>query len=35
MLAGYDDGDVTVTVGDTAMRFARDEVALCRLRIDF
>lgn len=35
VLAGYDDGDVTVTVGDTAMRFARDEVALCRLRIDF
>lgn len=35
VLAGYDNGDVTVTVGDTAMTFGKDEVALCRLRIEF
>ena len=35
MLAGYENGDVTITVGDTAMTFAKDEVALCRLRIEF
>ena len=35
VLAGYENGDVTVTVGDTAMTFAKDEVALCRLRIEF
>ncbi|MDE7218409.1 MAG: ribosome maturation factor RimP [Oscillospiraceae bacterium] len=34
-LAGYDNGDVTITVGDTRMTFARDEIALCRLRIEF
>lgn len=35
VLAGYENGDVTITVGDAAMTFARDEVALCRLRIEF
>ena len=35
VLAGYENGDVTITVGDTAMTFAKDEVALCRLRIEF
>ena len=35
VLAGYENGDVTITVGDTAMTFARDEIALCRLRIEF
>ena len=35
VLAGYENGDVTITVGGTAMTFARDEVALCRLRIEF
>ena len=34
-LAGYDNGDVTVTVGNAAMTFGKDEVALCRLRIEF
>ncbi len=35
VLAGYDGGDITITVGDTALTFAGDEVALCRLRIEF
>ena len=35
VLTGYENGDVTITVGGTAMTFARDEVALCRLRIEF
>ena len=35
VLTGYENGDVTITVGDTAMTFATDEVALCRLRIEF
>ena len=35
VLAGYENGDVTITVGDTAMTFDKDEVALCRLRIEF
>lgn len=34
-LAGYQDGDVTVTVGKETMTFAKAEVALCRLRIEF
>ena len=34
-LAGYDNGDVTITVGDAAMTVGKDEVALCRLRIEF
>lgn len=35
VLAGYEGGDVTITVGDTAMTFAKNDVALCRLRIEF
>ena len=34
-LAGYENGDVTITVGDDAMTFTKDEVALCRLRVEF
>ena len=34
-LAGYQDGDVTVTVGKETMTFAKAEVAMCRLRIEF
>ena len=35
VLAGYEDGNITVTVGDAAITFAKEEVALCRLRIEF
>ena len=35
VLAGYENGDVTVTVGETDMTFWKNEVALCRLRIEF
>ncbi|MBD5161487.1 MAG: ribosome maturation factor RimP [Oscillibacter sp.] len=35
VLAGYDDGAVTITVGGTDMTFAENEVALCRLRVEF
>ncbi len=35
VLAGYDNGNVTVTVGGQPMTFTKDEVALCRLRIEF
>ena len=35
VLAGYDNGDVTVTVGGRQMTFLKNEVALCRLRIEF
>ncbi len=34
-LAGYADGDITVTVGKQSLTFRKDEVALCRLRIEF
>lgn len=34
-LAGYDSGNVTVTVGGQPMTFTKDEVALCRLRVEF
>ena len=34
-LTGYDNGDITITVGKTGMTFPKDEVALCRLRIEF
>ena len=34
-LAGYEDGNLTVTVGKQTMIFLKDEVALCRLRIEF
>jgi len=35
VLAGYDNGDIAVTVGDRRMTFLKSEVALCRLRIEF
>lgn len=35
ILAGYDNGDVTITVGDASMTFAKADVALCRLRVEF
>ena len=35
VLAGYDNGDVTITVGENTMTFAKNDVALCRLRIEF
>ena len=34
-LAGYEDGNVTITVGKQTMTFLKDEVAMCRLRIEF
>ena len=34
-LAGYENGDITVTVGKQSMTFLKDEVAMCRLRIEF
>ena len=34
-LSGYDNGDLTVTVGKQTMVFLKDEVAMCRLRIEF
>ena len=34
-LAGYEDGSVTITVGKQTLSFAKDEVAMCRLRIEF
>ena len=35
ILAGYEDGDITIAVGDAPLAFRKDEVALCRLRIEF
>ena len=35
VLAGYEDGNITIAVGDTTMTFSKEEVALCRLRIEF
>ena len=35
VLAGYDNGAVTITVGGAPMTFAKEEVALCRLRVEF
>lgn len=35
VLAGYDNGDVSVTVGDNTTTFTKAEVALVRLRVDF
>ena len=35
VLAGYEDGNITITVGAAAITFAKEEVALCRLRIEF
>ena len=34
-LAGYREGDITVTVGREDITFPKAEVALCRLRIEF
>ncbi|MDE7242711.1 MAG: ribosome maturation factor RimP [Oscillospiraceae bacterium] len=34
-LAGYQNGDISVTVGDRTLTFPKNEVALCRLRIEF
>ena len=36
-LTGYDpeSGEITVAVGGEAMAFPKNEVALCRLRIEF
>lgn len=34
-LAGYADGAVTITMGDRPVTFAKEEVALCRLRVEF
>ncbi len=34
-LAGYEDGNITVTVGRETLTFLKEEVALCRLRIEF
>ena len=34
-LKGYDNGAVTVAVGDRELTFTKDEVALCRLRAEF
>ena len=34
-LAGYDNGDVSVTVGNQTLTFPKAEVALVRLRVDF
>lgn len=33
-LAGYNDGDVTITVGGEALRFEKSEVAMVRLRCE-
>ena len=35
VLTGYDNGDVTVTVGGKPMEFKKAEIALVRLRVDF
>lgn len=35
VLAGYDDGAVSLTVGGETLRFEKPEVALVRLRCDF
>ena len=35
VLAGYDNGAVSITVGDEQLRFEKAEIALVRLRCDF
>lgn len=35
VLAGYEDGAVTVTLGEETLRFEKQEIALVRLRADF
>ena len=32
---GYDDGAVTIEVGGKELRFEKNQVALCRLRVEF
>ena len=34
-LTGYDDGAVLIEVGGKELRFEKNEVALCRLRVEF
>ncbi|MBE6910481.1 MAG: ribosome maturation factor RimP [Ruminococcaceae bacterium] len=34
-LAGYEDGAVTIAVGENTMRFEKEEIALVRLRVEF
>lgn len=34
-LTGYEDGAVTISVGDQALRFEKEEIALVRLRVEF
>ena len=34
-LSGYEDGAVTITMGGEAVTFQANEVALCRLRVEF
>ena len=34
-LAGYQNGDITITMNGEDITFSKDEVALCRLRIEF
>jgi len=34
-LAGYEDGAVTLAVGENTMRFEKEEIALVRLRVEF
>ncbi len=35
ILAGYDNGDVTMTVGELSLTFTKKEIALVRLRVEF
>ena len=35
VLTGYEDGAVTITMGDKELRFEKAEVALVRLRVEF
>lgn len=35
ILAGYQNGSVTITVGGVPVTFLKDEIALCRLRVEF
>ena len=34
-LRGYDDGAITIEVGGKELRFEKNQVALCRLRVEF
>ncbi|MCI9037240.1 MAG: ribosome maturation factor RimP [Oscillospiraceae bacterium] len=34
-LSGYEDGAITITMGGEAVTFQANEVALCRLRVEF